>query len=137
MSAGPEALIRSFYAAVAAGDEARVAGVLHPEWEEIPPAYPGQPSGPGGYIPVVRSFVAAFPDARFDILEIIPAHPKHTVRTMLHGTHRGPFLGREPTGKRVAFATIDIHEVEGGAIRRSWHIEDFAAFFEQIDGGGP
>lgn len=126
-------LIRGFYAAVEAGDETSLRRVLSPEWEESPPAYPGQPPGPGGYLPVVRGFRAAFPDGRFEIHEIIAAGPKYTVRSTVHGTHRGPFLGREATGKTVSMNAIDVHEVVDDSIHRSWHIEDFATALAQMD----
>jgi predicted ester cyclase len=130
----PEALVRSFYEIVAAGDEPRLQALLHPEWEMIPAAYPGQPKGPGGYAPLMKGFNAAFPDGYFEIHEVIAAHPKYTVRTTAHGTHKGAFLGHEATGKAIAFDTIDIHEIVEYRIVRSWHIEDFAGFFRQVEG---
>jgi SnoaL-like polyketide cyclase len=81
-----------------------------------------------------NSSIEPFPDGRFEIHEVIAAHPKYTVRTTAHGTHKAAFLGKDATGKAISFDTIDIHEVEGDTIRRSWHIEDFAAFFRQIEG---
>jgi predicted ester cyclase len=56
------------------------------------------------------------------------------VRTTAHGTHKGTFLGHEATGKVIAFDTIDIHEIAEDRIVRSWHIEDFAGLFRQMEG---
>jgi predicted ester cyclase len=133
MTSPTDALVRSFYEIVAAGDEAGLSRLLHPSWEMLPMAYPSQPEGPSGYAPLMKGFNAAFPDGRFIIHEVIAAHPKYTVRTTAHGTHKGTFLGREASGRAIAFNTIDVHEVEGDVIRRSWHIEDFASFFRQVD----
>ncbi len=133
MTASPEAIVRSFYDIVARGDDAALKALLHPEWEMSPTAYPGQPKGAAGYIPLMQGFNQAFPDGRFVIHEVIAAHPKYTVRTTAHGTHTGPFIGRAATGKAIAFDTIDIHEAEDGVIRRSWHNEDFASFFRQAE----
>jgi predicted ester cyclase len=133
MTAGPEFLVRSFYEIVASGDEDRLRALLHPEWEMIPIAYAGQPRGPGGYVPLMKGFNSAFPDGRFEIHEVIAAHPKYTVRTTAHGSHRGSFIGKEATGRDITFGTIDIHEVADGMILRSWHIEDFAGFFRQVE----
>lgn len=125
--------ISSFDAAVERGDEAAIRAVLAPDWEEIPTAYPGQPSGPDGCLPVVRAFNAAVPNGCFTIHGIIEAPPKYTVRTGFTGTHRREFLGRAATGLAIRFDTIDIHEARGRQIIRSWHSEDFAAFFRQLD----
>jgi predicted ester cyclase len=114
-------------------NEARLSVLLHPDWEMIPTAYPGQIRGPTGYMPLMKGFNAAFPDGHFEIHEVIAAHPKYTVRTTARGTHKAAFLGKEATGKSIAFNTIDVHEVEGDTIRRSWHIEDFASFFSQVE----
>lgn len=127
-----EVLVRSFYEIVAGGDQDRLTIVLHPEWEMIPPAYPKQAAGPEGYAPVMAGFNRAFPDGSFRVHEVIAAPPKYIVRTTANGTHMGEFLGISATGRSISFDTIDIHEVEGDQIRRSWHIEDFAGFINQV-----
>ena len=125
--------VRAFYAAVEANDAGALRRLLAPEWEEVPPAYPGQPPGPGGYLPVVAAFTAVLEGVSYEIHEVIEAPRRVVVRTTVHGRHVGPFLGRAATGRQVAFGTIDIHEVEEGVIRRSWHIEDFFALVGQLD----
>ena len=129
--------VSDFYRAIETGDEALLRRVLAPDWQELPPAYPGQPDGPDGYLPIFRGFKAAFPDGVFDLHEIIAAPPKYVVRTTMRGTHAGPFLGRAATGRAIRFDTIDIHEVAEGVIRRSWHIEDFFGAISQIEGASP
>lgn len=131
--ASPEQIARRFYAIVEIGDAGALPDVLAPEWEEVPAAYPGQTPGPAGYRPVLEGFHAAFPDGRFAIEEVLRARDRVVVRTRFQGTHRGTFLGREATGKRIVFATIDIHQIRDGLIRRSWHLEDFAAAMAQMD----
>lgn len=125
--------VRAFYAAVEANDAAALGRLLAPDWEETPAAYPGQPPGPEGYAPVVAAFAAAFADVRFELHEVIEAPGRTVVRTTVRGRHVGPFLGRAATGREVAFDTIDVHEVAGGVLRRSWHIEDFFALVRQFD----
>lgn len=125
-------LIRNFYKAIETGDDALLRSVLSPDWEEIPAVYPDQPRGPEGYLPIAQGFRAAFPDGRFEIHEIIDAGPKYTVRTTVHGTHSAPFAGEEATGKPITFNTIDVHEVAGERIVRSWHIEDIATAVAQM-----
>jgi steroid delta-isomerase-like uncharacterized protein len=125
-------LARSFYQAVEQGSLNDLDAILAPQWEEIPAAYPGQPSGSQGYAPVVQAFRSAFPDVRFQIEDVIESNNKVVIRTTVYGTHKGSFLGVDPTDKPVSFATIDIHEIEDSKIVRSWHIEDFFGLLQQI-----
>ncbi|MGL4395198.1 MAG: Ohr family peroxiredoxin [Hyphomicrobium sp.] len=132
-----EALVREFYRAVAAGDGDAVRGVLADDWQEIPLVYPGQPAGAEGYLPIMGAFNAAFPDGRFDVHEVMRSGNRYTARTTATGTHSAEFFGREATGAAVRFDTIDIHEVQGGKITRSWHLEDVAAAQAAMDAGKP
>lgn len=125
-------VIQSFYRAVETGDRKLLEATLAPDWEMIPTVYPGQPRGPEGYWPVVQAFHQAFPDAYFEIHEVLEAAPKFTVRTTLHGTHKGEFLGIAATGKRMQFDTIDIHQIDQERITRSWHIEDFYSLSKSL-----
>ncbi|MBD2460266.1 ester cyclase [Oscillatoria sp. FACHB-1407] len=136
--ASPNAdLAISFYRAVESGSVDSLTTILAPDWEEIPLAYPGQPPGVNGYAPVVQTFKAAFPDGRFQIEDVIEAGTKVVIRTTVHGTHQGAFLGVEPTHKPISFATIDIHEIADNKIVRSWHIEDFFGLLQQINPSSP
>jgi steroid delta-isomerase-like uncharacterized protein len=127
-------LVRSFYTAVELGDEALLRRLLSPDWVEVPAVYPGQPAGPDGYLPIVHAFRAAFPDVRFEIHELLPSGEKVTVRTTIHGTHRGEWLGVAAAGRTIAVDTIDIHEVAAGQLVRSWHIEDWFTGLKQMRG---
>ncbi len=43
-----------------------------------------------------------------------------TVRWTAVGTHRGPYLGAEPTGRRVVFKGIEIIRIRNGLITERW-----------------
>jgi uncharacterized protein (TIGR02118 family) len=129
-----EQIVRSFYRAVETGNEQTLRAILAANWEELPTVYPGQVRGAEGYLPVVRGFNAAFPDGRFEVHELMQTENRFVVRTTFTGTHSAPFFGREATGATIAFNTIDIHEVIGRHITRSWHIEDIAGAVAQMDG---
>lgn len=43
-----------------------------------------------------------------------------TARWTAVGTHRGPYLGAEPTGRRVVFKGIEIIRVRDGLITERW-----------------
>jgi hypothetical protein len=55
-----------------------------------------------------------FPDIHLTVEDRIFGGDKVVARNTWTGTHRGTFLGVEPTGKQVTINTIDIWRVEGG-----------------------
>ena len=42
------------------------------------------------------------------------------VRWSARGTHRGPYLGAEPTGRTVTFKGVEVLRIEGGRILERW-----------------
>jgi steroid delta-isomerase-like uncharacterized protein len=60
----------------------------------------------------------AFPDWRFDILEVVTEDDRAAVRWRAHATFAGPgsFLGFEPNGARVDIEGVDLVRVRDGRI---------------------
>ncbi len=54
------------------------------------------------------------------------------MRNTVSGTHRGAFMGLEPS-KRIEMRTMDVHQVRGGMIVATWHLEDFAGLLHQLN----
>ena len=52
------------------------------------------------------SFLGAFPDVQFDMYDVVIGPQGVFEVATLTGTHRGPWAGREATGKRVQFDVI-------------------------------
>jgi predicted ester cyclase len=65
---------------------------------EVPP---DAPRGPDGLRQIVTMLRTAFPDLRYETKEVIAEGDWVAVRTILHGTHNGPFFGIAPTGRQV------------------------------------
>ena len=42
------------------------------------------------------------------------------------------FSGMQPTGKSVAFSTIDVLGIEDGKLKDLWHIEQQHQMFQQL-----
>jgi predicted ester cyclase len=55
--------------------------------------------GPDGYASSARAALAAFPDLHETPEEMVAEADRVVVRHRMTGTHRGPFLGVEATGK--------------------------------------
>ncbi len=78
----------------------------------------------------------AFPDYHSTIEDLVAEGDRVVVRQTVTGTHRGAFMGIEPTGRRVRFEAIDIFRVRDGRIVEHWGLSDSAALAAQLGVGG-
>lgn len=79
-------------------------------------------------------FREAFPDVTITIDDIFGSDDKVAVRLTFRGTHRGPFLGIQPTGREIEFGSLELYRVEGDLIAEEWVSPDIAALMRQISG---
>jgi len=81
--------------------------------------HPSGRSGTGGEnVAGIRALYAAFPDFDTAIEELIVDTERGAVaiRWTATGTHRGPFFGVAATGRRIAFAGIEMLRIRDGLI---------------------
>jgi predicted ester cyclase len=64
-------------------------------------APPDVPRGLEGLRQIVTMLRTAFPDLHYETKEVIAESDWVAARTILYGTHNGPFFGIPPTGRRV------------------------------------
>lgn len=103
-----EAGIRKAYAALEQKDFNTFASLCDPNFTELGLA-PQPIVGVWNAIESYKPFLAAFPDIRFNIENIVPAGNGKYILTMnLTGTNSGAFMGIPPTGKRVSVQDMDI-----------------------------
>jgi predicted ester cyclase len=53
-------------------------------------------------------------------------------RLTFEGTHRGPFRGIEPTGRRVRFGAIRIYRLSDGKVVETWAHQDALGLLQQL-----
>jgi steroid delta-isomerase-like uncharacterized protein len=128
------AIVRAFYEPFRTGDTSTYDHVLAADWVDIPLA-PGQQQGPAGMAAQIALFRQAMPDYDVQHQDLIAAGDKVAVRNTVSGTHRGAFMGHQPTGRRIEMRTMDIHQVRDGKIVTTWHLEDFAGLMAQLTAG--
>jgi hypothetical protein len=78
----------------------------------------------------------AFPLYDLDAEEMIAESDLVTLRGWIRGTHLGPFMGIEATGKKVEFSIFITYRVTDGKIVDHWMLTDNMALMAQI-GAGP
>lgn len=84
--------------------------------------YPGY----AGLAEVLSAYSAAIPDHRAEISEMIAEGDKVSLFLKLSGTFRGPYLGIQPTGRRISCSAAGIYRLVDGKIADDWCYDNLA-----------
>ena len=76
---------------------------------------------------MLRNVRTGFPDAHVEVAETVEEGDLVSFRLTGTGTHRGPFLGIEPTGKAVRIRGIHHVRLRDGRIVEHWQGPDILA----------
>jgi steroid delta-isomerase-like uncharacterized protein len=79
-----------------------------------------------------QAFLAAFPDARLQLEDVIPAGDTVTCRFTLSGTHQGPFQGLPATQRAFSIPGITILRFQAGKCVERWSQADFLSLLQQL-----
>jgi steroid delta-isomerase-like uncharacterized protein len=94
---------------------------------------PGIPPTKDGVVQYFRMMLAAFPDMRMDVKDLIASGDKAVARLRVSGTHKGAFMGIPATGKSVSVNLIDITRFgDDGLAREHWGVVDQLALMQQL-----
>jgi predicted ester cyclase len=127
-----KAIARRLYEEVISrGDLAAADELVAPAFVEHNPL-PGIPPGREGFKRFVAMLRAAFPDASFTIEDLFAEGDRAAVRGAVEATHRGPFRGIAPTGKRIRYSAIHILRIPGGQVTERWVEVDLLGLLEQL-----
>lgn len=94
--------------------------------------WPGFPATVQGFTDGTAAFLAAFPDLRCEVDEVLEDGDKVIIRSRLIGTNTGPFMGMPVTGKRVDVEGIDIVRMRDGRMAEHWGVFDAAGMMQQL-----
>ena len=77
--------------------------------------------------------LAAFPDWRMTVEDLIAGEDKTVARLTATGTHKGEFMGVPPTGRHVDVQLIDIMRFDGaGLVCEHWGVADMLSLMQQL-----
>jgi steroid delta-isomerase-like uncharacterized protein len=94
---------------------------------------PGIPPTKDGVVQYFRLLLAAFPDMRMDVEDVIASGDKAVARLRVSGTHKGEFMGIPATGKPLSVELIDITRFgDDGLAREHWGVVDQLAMMQQL-----
>jgi steroid delta-isomerase-like uncharacterized protein len=97
----------------------------------------GKTLGQAGLAERVMLFRTAFPDIHFDLDTMVAEGDQVAVQYRFRGTHRGRFLGLEPSGHRIDVAGMLIAKLVDGRIDAAWSVFDSAQLLQQLRGEVP
>src|SRR6266699_3699560 len=120
---GPRCEMRNTYERINAGDIAGFGDLVADDFVE----HQGLPDLPTkeGTLEFFRILLAAFPDWRMTVEDLIANGDKTVARVTVTGTHKGEFIGVPATGTRVDMQLIDIMRFDGaGLVCEHWGVAD-------------
>jgi len=126
------ATVRRLYDLINAGDIDEFATHLAGDFVEHE-VTPGLEPTKEGVKDFFRMQLAAFPDLRMGVEDIVADADKAVARVRLTGTNRGGFMGMPATGKSVDVQLIDIFRFGGdGLLHEHWGVVDALAMMQQL-----
>lgn len=102
-------------------------------WESVG-NYSGKNKTRDAFLGQMGGFAKLIPDLNWSIQAMHQDGNFVTVRSRATGTPAGPLFGIDGQGRSFDIMTIDVHELEGGKIIRTYHVEDWAGALRQLSG---
>ena len=93
---------------------------------------PGNATGAEKLKRVWTVLLAAFPDLRLDVKDLIGEDDKVVARIVVTGTHRGEYMGVAPTGKSIVYDEIFIFRFADGRVTETWGVVDVFSQMKQL-----
>ena len=88
--------------------------------------------GLDGFLAGAEALQSAFPDIHFTVDDVVESGDKIATRVTVTGTHTGPGLGIEPTGKRFTINGLAIGRFADGKLVEGWNGFDLLSMYEQL-----
>ena len=95
-------------------------------------APPNAPTDAGPMVKFVTDFHHGFSDILVQIHEIFGEDDKVCVRKTITATHRGEFMGKQATGRKIIMNIFDIEVLKNGKITERWNSTDFPQIFQGL-----
>ena len=92
----------------------------------------GSPRGPAAMKHHVADWLAAFPDIRFTIEQMLAEGDRVMTQCVACGTHLGSWLGIPATGKFISIQMFVVHRFADGLIDEDWVLVDSLGVFQQL-----
>ncbi len=99
------------------------------EHEEMPGLAPSKE----GVLELFRMYLAAFPDLRMEVSDLLTDGDKTVARVTATGTHQGEFMGIPASGASIKVQLIDIMRFDAdGLVCEHWGVMDMLSMLQQL-----
>jgi steroid delta-isomerase-like uncharacterized protein len=96
------------------------------------PVFPNMSPGIQNIKNHIETTRKAFPDLRFTINDTIAERDEVVVHWTAHGTHKGQFLGMQPTNRKATIDGTSIYRLEGSKITEAHANWNLATMMAQL-----
>jgi steroid delta-isomerase-like uncharacterized protein len=124
--------MRSAYERISAGDIPGFGELVADDFVEHD-EIPGLPPTKEGLLEYFGLLLAAFPDLRMDVEDLLADGDKTVARVTITATHQGEFMGLPATGTRATIQLIDIMRFDDdGRVGEHWGVADMLSLMQQL-----
>ena len=102
-------------------------------WESVG-NYSGKNKSADGFVGQLGGVAKLIPDLNWAVQDMHQSGNTVVVRSRATGTPAGPLFGVDGQGRGFDILTIDVHELKGSKIARTYHVEDWAGALKQLSG---
>jgi steroid delta-isomerase-like uncharacterized protein len=88
--------------------------------------------GADQYIKFVNALVAAIPDIKYKVEDIVADGDIIAIRASFTGTNTGPLRGIPPTGRKVSMREAFFFRLEGDKVVEEWSFINYMALMQQL-----
>lgn len=96
------------------------------------PALPEPMRGPDGVREVVEMVLSAFPNSQVELEEVVGEGDRVAVRNSITATHKGEYLGIEPTGEEIEVTVVAFQRIDDGQFVEEYQLVDRLRMLQQL-----
>ncbi len=132
-----ERLARDLYAAINDHDLDRAMACVADDFVDHEMTFPTGQSGREGARQTFETFLAAFPDLRMEVEDMICQGDRVACRIHMHGTQEGELMGIPASRKPMDVETYDILRIRDGQVAEHWGLSDDLRMMQQLGAAPP
>ncbi|MFM2421575.1 MAG: hypothetical protein RL291_105 [Pseudomonadota bacterium] len=125
-------LTRDYFKAFLSKDQAWWTKHIAPTFKRHDPGLPFEVVGPGGVKQLAEALLPGIPDMKLPIEEVIADGEFVLVRLRVKGTHGGPLMGMDATGKTIDIGVLDLFQIRDGKLIEHWALLDNLGMLKQL-----